>query len=115
GCISTGVTYRRIPRTPHVTRSMPDDRNRLSVLNGINSPLIHPSPMHPVTSRRKTSTTWQNRLIGLETEYGCLVDEGLRTHEVIADLRSWIFSQNRFGLLDQHHRDWDEPPGNGGF
>src|SRR5690606_11748395 len=33
----------------------------------------------------------------------------------LARIRDWIFEQHRFGLLDQHHRDWDEPPGNGGF
>ena len=53
--------------------------------------------------------------MGLETEYGCLVREGLSAHEVIGRLRDWFFDQNRYGLIDKHHRDWDEPPGNGGF
>lgn len=30
-------------------------------------------------------------------------------------IRDWVFENNRYGLLDRHHRDWDEPPGNGGF
>lgn len=34
---------------------------------------------------------------------------------VIHQIRDWVFEQNRFGLIDRHHRDWDEPPGNGGF
>ncbi len=53
------------------------------------------------------------RIIGLETEYGCLVD-GLGPRAV-AQIRDWIFERHRFGLIDRHDRDWDEPPGNGGF
>ena len=29
--------------------------------------------------------------------------------------RDWIFKDQRFGLIDVHQRDWDEPAGNGGF
>src|SRR5450432_2493848 len=53
------------------------------------------------------------RITGLETEYGCLVSgQGLRA---VAQIRDWIFEHNRHGLIDRHQRDWDEPPGNGGF
>ncbi len=55
------------------------------------------------------------RLVGLETEYGCLVEESMSVYQVIGRLRDWFFENRRFGLIDQHHRDFDEPPGNGGF
>lgn len=57
----------------------------------------------------------KKRLIGLETEYGCLVQEGGHVHQAIGQLRDWFFDNQRYGLIDKHHRDWDEPPGNGGF
>jgi len=55
------------------------------------------------------------RIIGLETEYGCLVDANENPYEVIAGIRDWLFEKGRYGLIDQHHRGWDEPAGNGGF
>jgi proteasome accessory factor A len=55
------------------------------------------------------------RIIGLETEYGCLVDESLSQSEVVHAVRDWFFEDRRYGLLDLHHRGWDEPVGNGGF
>jgi hypothetical protein len=30
-------------------------------------------------------------------------------------VRDWIFENGRYGLIDVLDRDWDEPPGNGGF
>lgn len=56
-----------------------------------------------------------NRLVGLETEYGCLTDDPLGTAGAIRRVRDWLFAGNRYGLVDQHQRDWDEPVGNGGF
>src|SRR5688572_4442784 len=53
------------------------------------------------------------RIMGLETEYGCLV-KGAGTR-AIAQIRDWFFERHRHGLVDQHDRGWDEPPGNGGF
>lgn len=55
------------------------------------------------------------RITGLETEYGCLVDSPLQTAEVLPQIRDWLFENHRYGLIDQHDRDWDEPAGNGGF
>ena len=55
------------------------------------------------------------RITGLETEYGCLVDGRLQLHEVLPRIRDWLFENHRYGLIDQHDRDWDEPAGNGGF
>jgi proteasome accessory factor A len=56
-----------------------------------------------------------NRIVGLETEYGCLTDEVLGFAGAIARARDWVFQNQRFGLIDVHQRDWDEPAGNGGF
>ena len=56
-----------------------------------------------------------NRIVGLETEYGCLTTELPGTPSAVTRVRDWIFAQQQFGLIDVHQRDWDEPAGNGGF
>ncbi len=56
-----------------------------------------------------------NRIVGLETEYGCLTNDLPVTPGAVTRVRDWIFAQHRFGLIDVHQRDWDEPAGNGGF
>ncbi len=56
-----------------------------------------------------------NRVVGLETEYGCLAEAGAHSDEIIPQIRDWIFKEGGFGLLDLHDRGWDEPAGNGGF
>ena len=56
-----------------------------------------------------------NRIVGLETEYGCLSSDPAGPPAAVARVRNWMFEQNRFGLADLHQRDWDEPAGNGGF
>ncbi len=55
------------------------------------------------------------RITGLETEYGCLVEARLDQKVVLEQVRDWLFENHRYGLIDQHDRDWDEPAGNGGF
>jgi proteasome accessory factor A len=55
------------------------------------------------------------RITGLETEYGCLVDPPEQLQEVLPRVRDWLFEGQRYGLIDLHPRGWDEPPGNGGF
>ena len=55
------------------------------------------------------------RITGLETEYGCLVDPHVQLQDVLPRIRDWLFESHRYGLIDQHDRDWDEPAGNGGF
>ncbi len=59
-----------------------------------------------------------DRIAGLETEYGCLV----RNTPAVANGESWptrvkdyLFRERRVGVLDQHYRDYEEPPENGGF
>jgi proteasome accessory factor A len=57
-----------------------------------------------------------NRVVGIETEYGCLVthdDERPGTWPV--RVKNHLFRKARVGVLDQHYRDYEEPPGNGGF
>jgi proteasome accessory factor A len=55
------------------------------------------------------------RITGLETEYGCLVEPPAQPMELLQRIRDWLFENNRYGLIDLHDRDWDEPAGNGGF
>ena len=56
-----------------------------------------------------------NRIVGLETEYGCLTNNIPVSPGAITRVRDWIFANQRYGLIDVHQRDWDEPAGNGGF
>jgi proteasome accessory factor A len=56
-----------------------------------------------------------SRIIGLETEYGCLVTPPEEARLTVQMIRNWIFEGQRYGLIDLHDRDWDEPAGNGGF
>lgn len=56
-----------------------------------------------------------NRIVGLETEYGCLTSDPAGPPAVVGRVRNWIFDKQRYGLADMHQRDWDEPAGNGGF
>ncbi len=57
-----------------------------------------------------------NRIVGLETEYGCLTSDPSGPASAVGRVRNWIFERSRaFGLPDMHQRDWDEPAGNGGF
>ena len=57
-----------------------------------------------------------NRIAGIETEYGCLVTGGEQRGESWpARVKNYLFKKLRVGVLDQHHRDYEEPPGNGGF
>ena len=59
-----------------------------------------------------------DRIVGLETEYGCLV----RTPGSHPSSEAWpvkvknfLFREAKIGALDLHYRDYEEPPGNGGF
>ena len=59
-----------------------------------------------------------NRIFGLETEYGLLVNQDRPDHSpawFAHKIRDHLFHVQRQGLLDLHHRGHDEPPGNGGF
>lgn len=61
-------------------------------------------------------------IVGLETEYGALLSgpsqgmrELFRQEEMFQKVRDHLFYEQRMGIIDQHQRAYDEPPGNGGF
>lgn len=59
-----------------------------------------------------------NRIFGLETEYGLLINQDRPDHSpsrLARSIRDQVFHVQRRGVLDLHHRAHDEPPGNGGF
>ena len=59
-----------------------------------------------------------NRIFGIETEYGLLINQDHPEHSpswVAYQIIDHLFRTKRCGLLDLHHRGYDEPPGNGGF
>src|ERR1700738_5589499 len=59
-----------------------------------------------------------DRIVGVETEYGCLMSsEELRCNSEVwpAKVKSYLFQKARVGTIDLHYRDYEEPPGNGGF
>ncbi|GKS57339.1 Pup--protein ligase [Nitrospira sp.] len=59
-----------------------------------------------------------NKIFGLETEYGLLINEEHPEHSptwYAHRIRDHLFHSQRRGVLDVHHRGHDEPPGNGGF
>ncbi len=59
-----------------------------------------------------------DRVAGIETEYGCLVaGEAAQPNGDAWPVRvkNQLFRKLRAGALDLHYRDYEEPPGNGGF
>ena len=59
-----------------------------------------------------------NRIVGLETEYGCLISGDDRQGGPDAfpiRVKNHLFKSARVGAIDLHYRDYEEPPGNGGF
>ncbi|MBV9463258.1 MAG: proteasome accessory factor PafA2 family protein [Verrucomicrobiae bacterium] len=59
-----------------------------------------------------------NRIVGVETEYGCLVNQEERAGGPDAfpiRVKNHIFRTEELGVIDLHYRDFEEPPGNGGF
>ena len=59
-----------------------------------------------------------DRVAGIETEYGCLIsgEEG-RSHTDAwpVKVKNFLFHKDHAGAIDLHYRDYEEPPGNGGF
>ena len=66
-------------------------------------------------ARRPPHSKMSQRITGLETEYGCLVASPGEAKDFLPVIRDWLFKNDRYGLIDKHDRDWDEPAGNGGF
>src|ERR1700737_1646057 len=59
-----------------------------------------------------------DRIVGIETEYGCLLshDEARGNCELWpTKVKNYLFQKTRAGTIDLHYRDYEEPPGNGGF
>ncbi|MEP6604265.1 MAG: proteasome accessory factor PafA2 family protein, partial [Spartobacteria bacterium] len=59
-----------------------------------------------------------DRVVGIETEYGCLVSDEAQhgTADIWpAKVKNYVFRKARLGTIDLHYRDYEEPPGNGGF
>ncbi len=58
------------------------------------------------------------RIVGIETEYGCLVADD-KAHGGSdawpARVKNHLFKKANVGSIDLHYRDYEEPPGNGGF
>jgi proteasome accessory factor A len=58
------------------------------------------------------------RIIGVEIEYGCLIaadQAGTSIDAWPGRVKNHIFKRMRAGAIDLHYRDYEEPPGNGGF
>src|SRR6266550_1459520 len=59
-----------------------------------------------------------DRIVGIETEYGCLLSEE-EAHGLSdlwpAKVKNYLFRKAEAGAIDLHYRDYEEPPGNGGF
>jgi proteasome accessory factor A len=59
-----------------------------------------------------------DRIVGIETEYGCLLSaqEPHGNSELWpAKVKNHLFRKADAGTIDLHYRDYEEPPGNGGF
>src|SRR5215813_9679289 len=59
-----------------------------------------------------------DRVVGIETEYGCLLSEDephVNSELWPAKVKNYLFRKGDAGTIDLHYRDYEEPPGNGGF
>src|SRR5678815_2122464 len=59
-----------------------------------------------------------DRIVGIETEYGCLLSEEephVNSELWPAKVKNHLFRNTEAGTIDLHYRDYEEPPGNGGF
>src|SRR5260370_35133258 len=59
-----------------------------------------------------------DRIVGIETEYGCLLSEEdahASSEAWPAKVKNYLFRKAQIGTIDLHYRDYEEPPGNGGF
>src|SRR5437868_4075678 len=59
-----------------------------------------------------------DRVVGIETEYGCLLSEEephVNSELWPAKVKNYLFRTADAGTIDLHYRDYEEPPGNGGF
>src|SRR5258705_11238357 len=59
-----------------------------------------------------------HRVVGIETEYGWLLSEDephVNSELWPAKVKNYLFRKADAGTIDLHYRDYEEPPGNGGF
>ena len=59
-----------------------------------------------------------DRIVGIETEYGCLLsgeEPHVNSELWPAKVKNYLFRNAEAGTIDLHYRDYEEPPGNGGF
>src|SRR6201988_2334622 len=59
-----------------------------------------------------------DRVVGIETEYGCLLSEDephVNSELWPAKVKNYLFRKADAGTMDVHYRDYEEPPGNGGL
>ena len=59
-----------------------------------------------------------DRIVGIETEYGCLVSGHAQPGSSDGwpvKVKNFLFRKAQIGTIDLHYRDYEEPPGNGGF
>src|SRR5712691_6067441 len=59
-----------------------------------------------------------DRIVGVETEYGCLLSEEephVNSELWPAKVKNYLFRKADAGTIDLHYRDYEEPPDNGGF
>src|SRR5438477_12281347 len=59
-----------------------------------------------------------DRIAGIETEYGCLLSEEephVNAELWRAKVKNYLFRKADAVTIDLHYRDYEEPPGNGGF
>lgn len=59
-----------------------------------------------------------DRVVGIETEYGCLINSVAARasgDSWPAKVKNYVFGPAAGGAIDLHYRDYEEPPGNGGF
>lgn len=59
-----------------------------------------------------------DRIVGIETEYGCLAsgcDAQSNSDAWPVKVKNFLFRKAQAGAIDLHYRDYEEPPGNGGF
>src|SRR5438034_11045301 len=59
-----------------------------------------------------------DRIVGVETEYGCLLSEEephVNSEVWPAKVKNYLFRKVAAGTIDLHYRDYEEPPGTGGF
>src|SRR5260370_34446335 len=59
-----------------------------------------------------------DRVVGIETEYGCLLrkeEPHVNSDVWPAKVKNYLCRKANAGTIDLHYRDYEEPPGIGGF